>query len=156
MLWPKWRMGGSRKESSGRSASWHSRQTRAVSSKRRSRRHHDGKRREAGSADDGDGGMTSSAEEGLGPGAVVSLEASMGGRRPGISSQREVGMRWDRSAGSPGERQGDPGFCEFKGEVRWHLPGKAQGCGRKPSAQKERGSEGAGRRLGWGGGRGPR
>ena len=152
MLWPKWRMGGSREESSGRSERWHSRQTRAVSSQRQSRRHHDGKRREAGSADDGDGGMTSSAEEGLGPGAVVSLEASTGGRRPGISSQREVRMGWDRSAGSPGGRKGDPGFCEFKGEV----PGKAQGCGRKPSAQKERGSEGAARRLGWGGGGGPR
>lgn len=83
------------KQGGGRSGHWHKCRTRGVRLETQSGHCHNGKRREAGSADDGDGGVTS-VEEGLGPGAAGSLEVSMGGRYPEISFQADVDVGRDR------------------------------------------------------------
>ena len=87
-------------EQGGRSGHWHNHHTRG-SEVGDTGHCHDGKRREAGSADDGDGGVTS-AEEGLGPWAAVSLEVSMGEGCPGISFQGGVGVGQDRGTDGMG------------------------------------------------------
>ena len=84
------------KQGGGRSGHWHKYHTRGVRLETQSGHGHSGKGREAGSADDGDGGVTSSGEERLGPGAAGSLEVPTGGSCPEISFQADVDVGWDR------------------------------------------------------------
>lgn len=90
------------KQGGGRSGHWHKCHTRGVRLETQSGHGHSGKGRKAGSADDGDGGVTSSGEERPGPGAAGSLEVPMGGHCPEISFQADVDVGRDRGPGRMG------------------------------------------------------